>query len=75
MKRLLVLTALAAVTASSSGCWHWFNRGGSCGAPAAPACGSTYGAPVTTYGGDPYMAPPGVAPPAATYVQPGPVGP
>lgn len=30
MRRLLILTALAVVTASTTGCFHWFNRGQSC---------------------------------------------
>jgi hypothetical protein len=74
MKLLLVLTAAAAVMASSTGCFHWFNRGGSCqSAPtySAPACG----APAATYSADPYMGAPAAAtiPPGATYV-PGPQG-
>ncbi len=72
MKRLLILTAAAAMMASSSGCWHWFNRGGSCQPPAS-SCG---GAPQATYAADPYMAPPAagmpMAAPGATYVTPGP---
>ena len=69
MKRLLILTAAAAVTASASGCFHWFNRGGSCQQSSQPACGQ----PMSTYSGDPYMAPPAaVAPP--TYAVPGPQG-
>jgi hypothetical protein len=43
MKRLLILTALALVTASTAGCWHWFNRGAQCN-PCAPAP-STYADP------------------------------
>ncbi|HEY4310264.1 MAG TPA: hypothetical protein VGN12_12510 [Pirellulales bacterium] len=73
MKRLLVLTAAAAVMASSTGCLHWFNRGGSCqSAPAQTGCGT----PQATYSADPYMGAPAgtiVAPPPATYV-PGPQG-
>ena len=72
MKRLLVLTALAVVTASNSGCWHWFNRGGSCGGAPAPTCGSTYGPPATT-AYEPTYGPPPMGAPAA---MPGPmVGP
>ena len=63
MKRLLILTAAAIVTASASGCWHWCNRGGSC-QPASP-CGT----PGTTYAADPYMAP--GAPPPTTTIMPG----
>jgi hypothetical protein len=71
MKRLLILTAAAVVTASASGCWHWCNRGGSCQT-------SPCGTPGTTYAADPYMAPAGPPPtttivPGATYV-PGPQG-
>lgn len=41
MKRLLILTALAITMASTSGCFHWFNRGQSCN-----TCGSAgYGEP------------------------------
>ena len=72
MRRLLILTAAAAVTASASGCFHWFNRGGSCGGTPAyttPGCAT----PTATYSADPYMAPPAaVAPP--TYIAPGPQG-
>jgi hypothetical protein len=50
MKRLPILTVLALVTASSAGCWHWFNRGQQCN-PCAPAT-STYA--------DPCMSAPGV---------------
>lgn len=61
MKRLLVLTAMAALLPALSGCWHWCNRGqqcNSCGAPAAPACGDAYmGAPSAS------MAPPAYATP------------
>jgi hypothetical protein len=54
MKRLLILTALALVTASTAGCWHWFNRGAQCNPnPCAPAP-STYA--------DPCMGAPGLAP-------------
>jgi hypothetical protein len=38
MKRLLILTALALVTVSTTGCFHWFNRGASCN-----SCGSGAG--------------------------------
>lgn len=48
MKKLLVLTLLAAVLTSASGCWHWFNRGAPCG-----SCGQA------NYGGDPYLCAPG----------------
>jgi len=62
MKKLLVLTVAAVLTASTAGCWHWFNRGAQCG---APACGSPCG-PQATYGG-------AYAPPAgAEYAVPGP---
>ena len=75
MRRLLILTAAAAVTASASGCFHWFNRGGSCQSTpsyGAPACGT----PQATYSADPYMAPPGATTiaPGTTYVAPGPQG-
>ncbi|MBI2824240.1 MAG: hypothetical protein HYX69_06100 [Planctomycetia bacterium] len=64
MKRLLILTTAAVLMASSSGCFHWFRRGGSCGQPApAPTCG----APGAVTYGDPYMAAPGAT------VMPGPV--
>jgi hypothetical protein len=53
MKRLLILTALSLVTATSAGCWHWFNRGAQCN-PCAPAA-----APYT----DPCMSAPGVGDP------------
>jgi hypothetical protein len=53
MKRLLILTALALVTATSGGCWHWFNRGAQCN-PCAPA---------TTGYADPCMSAPGVGDP------------
>lgn len=43
MKRLLILTALALVTASTAGCWRWFNRGAQCD-PCTPAT-STYADP------------------------------
>lgn len=72
MKRLLVLTAAAAVLASSTGCFHWFNRGGSCQSQPT-GCGT----PQATYSADPYMAAPAatvVAPPPATYIAPGPQG-
>lgn len=36
MKRLLILTACALITATSAGCWRWFNRGAQCD-PCAPA--------------------------------------
>lgn len=39
MKRLLILTALSLVTASTAGCWHWFNRGAQCN-PCAPTTGA-----------------------------------
>ncbi|HWB07902.1 MAG TPA: hypothetical protein VG826_01570 [Pirellulales bacterium] len=52
MKRLLILTALGLVTASTAGCWHWFNRGAQCN-PCAPA--------PATYA-DPCMEGPGLAP-------------
>ena len=60
MKRLLSLTVLALVTASTAGCWHWFNRGAQCN-PCAPA---------TNAYADPCMSAPGVTDPAAF---PGPV--
>jgi hypothetical protein len=53
MKRLLILTALGLVTASTAGCWHWFNRGAQCN-PCAPATSS--------YATDPCMGAPGMAP-------------
>ncbi len=38
MKRLMILTAAAIVTAGAAGCGHLFNRGSACSAyPAAPA--------------------------------------
>lgn len=55
MKRLLILTALSLVTASTAGCWHWFNRGAQCN-PCSPAT-STYA--------DPCMSAPSVGDPAA----------
>ena len=69
MKRLLILTAAAVVTASASGCWHWCNRGGSC--QQTSPCGT----PTATYAADPYMAVPPTTTitPGATYV-PGPQG-
>jgi hypothetical protein len=39
MKRLMILTTLALVTASTAGCWHWFNRGTQCD-PCAPVAGA-----------------------------------
>jgi hypothetical protein len=60
MKRLLILTALSLVTASTAGCWHWFNRGAQCN-PCAPTTGAY---------ADPCMGAPGVADP--NYM-PGPV--
>lgn len=30
MKRLLIVTTMALITASASGCWRWFNRGSQC---------------------------------------------
>lgn len=53
MKRLLILTALALVTASTAGCWHWFNRGSRCD-PCAPTTGAY---------ADPCMSAPGVGDP------------
>ena len=44
MKRLLILTALGLVTASASGCWHWFNRGSQQCNPCAPTT-NTYADP------------------------------
>ena len=40
MKRLMILTAAAILTAGAAGCGHLFNRGSACSAypPAAPAC-------------------------------------
>jgi len=72
MKRLLVLTAAAALTASSGGCFHWFNKGGSCQSQPVPTCG----APQATYAADPYMGAPAATTiaPGATYVAPGPQG-
>lgn len=52
MKRLLILTAAAMLTAGATGCWHWFNRGAACNTCAPGA---------TTYP-DAYMAPPSVSP-------------
>lgn len=60
MKRLLTLTALALATASSAGCWHWFNRGAQCnpcgtsGYPAANAY------PAASSYSDPCMGAPSV---------------
>lgn len=61
MKKLLVLTVAAVLTASATGCWHWFNRGAPCGG--GSPCG-----PQATYGG--YVAPPAVG--GAEYAVPGP---
>ena len=67
MKRLIVLTAAAILTASSSGCFHWFNRGASCNSPPPqPACGSS-----AAYPADPYMGAPGAAVPPGVYPGPG----
>lgn len=65
MKRLLVLTLLAVLTATAPGCGcvrNWLNRGAACGtcAPGADA-GHV----------DPYLAPPTVSPGGAMYL-PGP---
>lgn len=56
MKKLLVLAVAAVLTASSTGCWHWFNRGAQCGAPAP--CGPAPCGQQATYGGA-YAAPAG----------------
>ncbi len=37
MKRLLILTAAAILTAGAAGCGHLFNRGSACNTYAAPA--------------------------------------
>jgi hypothetical protein len=37
MRRLLILTTLAVLTISAAGCFHWFNRGSSCGNTYQPA--------------------------------------
>ncbi|HVW38634.1 MAG TPA: hypothetical protein VHB99_15065 [Pirellulales bacterium] len=65
MKRLLILTAAAILTAGAAGCGHLFNRGSACNAypAAAPACV------------DPCMGAPAVegvmpGPAGATYVTP-----
>lgn len=51
MKRLLILTACALMTATSAGCWRWFNRGAECN-PCVPA---------TSAYADPCMGAPGVS--------------
>jgi hypothetical protein len=50
MKRLLILTAVAMMTAASLGCWHnnHVNRGAPCNTcptGGVPACGDAYGVP------------------------------
>lgn len=57
MKRLLIVAALAIVTAGASGCWHWFRRS-ACNT--CPPAGGAYG--------DPYMAPPSVLPGSDGYL-------
>jgi hypothetical protein len=52
MKRLLILAAIAFATATSSGCWHWFNRGASCNTCPPQGGAVPYGA---GYGGDQYL--------------------
>jgi hypothetical protein len=37
MKRLMILTAAAILTAGAAGCGHLFNRGSACATYAAPA--------------------------------------
>lgn len=58
MKKSLLLLSLAAFLTATSGCWHWLNRGASCGNACPPAgCGGGgYG------GGDPYLGPPAALP-------------
>jgi hypothetical protein len=58
MRRLLILTALTAMTATAGGC-HLFNRGSSCGQQ-----------PQATYGADPCLGAPTVT--EGTTVLPGP---
>jgi hypothetical protein len=60
MRRLLILTTVAVLTASAGGCFHWFNRGSSCG-----NTGSTYSA-------DPCLQAPSVSVPADGQILPGP---
>lgn len=64
MKRLLVLTAVAILSATAIGCncCNPFTRG-----PACPTCGQ---AGVSAYGADGYTAPPAMPP--GTYAVPGP---
>ena len=60
MKRLLILTTVAVLTASAGGCFHWFNRGSS--------CGNTNSA----YSADPCLQAPTVTVPAEGQILPGP---
>jgi hypothetical protein len=45
MKRLLFLAVVATLTASSTGCWHWFNRGSSASTCAPAGYGANYADP------------------------------
>lgn len=60
MKRLLILSVVALLTASASGCCSWFNKGASCNT--CPTGSAGYGdpymsAPSVTSGTDPYLVP------------------
>ena len=70
MKRVMFMLAMAAMMATSSGCFHWFNKGGSCSqCGPAPA---TYAPPATC--GSPYgMTAPSVSPTYDGQFMPGPI--
>jgi len=60
MRRLLILTTVAVLTASAGGCFHWFNRGSSCGSSSP------------TYTADPCQNAPSVTVPVDGQILPGP---
>ncbi|HVA48923.1 MAG TPA: hypothetical protein VNH11_21330 [Pirellulales bacterium] len=75
MKRLLILTALALLTASTAGCWRWFNRGAQCNPCATGATGypATEAYPAASTYTDPCMGAPSMEsglPGPMTTVQP-----
>ena len=59
MKRLMILTVVAMLAATSLGCCHdnWIRRGSSCNT--CPTGGGVYGAPTNVYSGETYMPGPG----------------
>jgi hypothetical protein len=56
MRRLMILTVLAVLTASAAGCGHLFNRGSSCGQP-APYASDPCASPPTVTEGTPVYGP------------------